>query len=465
MNDLVELPPPAPHLSRREREFLPEELEVLETPPSPVALVLAGFVLIAAAAAVAWSLIGRLDIHATLAGKIIPAGKVKVVEPLITGSIAGIAVREGEQVARGQLLARIEPTEQAADLKRLAHRLAGLRLGRERLKTTLHGLENPDGTIPALTTPSDRETPGDSTPRDNVPELLALQQALLKQTLTAHRSERYTISSQVAQREAELERVRHEIRDLAPAVAVLAEQRVIFAKLFDQKFGSKLRLLQAHQAWLEGRARLTERTGRAREIEAAIATLQAKLVERTEAAMRDVISELAETEQTIAGLEQDLLKARAKERHTRLVAPVAGTVQHLAVHTVGDVVQTGERLMIVVPDGTTLEVEAMLPNKDKGFVHAGQSARIKVEAFPFTRYGLIEGTVRSVSNDAVALDEGLVFPVRIAVKRDTIMAHGRHMKLTPGMAVTAEIRTGDRRIIDYLLSPLARYADEAMRER
>ncbi len=155
----------------------------------------------------------------------------------------------------------------------------------------------------------------------------------------------------------------------------------------------------------------------------------------------------------------------AKERHTRLVAPVAGTVQQLAVHTVGDVVQTGERLMIVVPDGTTLEVEAMLPNKDNGFVHAGQSARIKVEAFPFTRYGLIEGTVRSVSNDAVALDEGLVFPVRIAVKRDTIMAHGRHMKLTPGMAVTAEIRTGDRRIIDYLLSPLARYADEAMRER
>jgi hemolysin D len=180
-----------------------------------------------------------------------------------------------------------------------------------------------------------------------------------------------------------------------------------------------------------------------------------------------------------------LKKARQKEAYSRLLAPVAGSVQQLTVHTIGQVVTTGQQLMIVVPKGTKLEVEANLLNRDKGFVREGQEARIKVETFDFTKYGVIDGVVTDVSNDAVSLGQNggpqsgqgqaaavaaagagaLVFPVRIALSRETIRVGGKEAPLTPGMSVVAEVKTGNRRVIEYLLSPLLKLKDEAFRER
>ena len=150
----------------------------------------------------------------------------------------------------------------------------------------------------------------------------------------------------------------------------------------------------------------------------------------------------------------------------RLTAPVGGTVQQLAVHTVGGVVTPAQPLMVIVPRDKVLEVEAMLPNKDIGFVNPGQDAEVKVETFPFTKYGTIHGTVTQVSSDAIQDEKlGLVYSTRVKLARDTIQVESKAVRLSPGMAVTIEVKTGTRRVIEYFLSPLMQYGDESLRER
>ena len=159
-------------------------------------------------------------------------------------------------------------------------------------------------------------------------------------------------------------------------------------------------------------------------------------------------------------------KTQQRERLMQLRAPVAGTVQQLAIHTEGGVVTPAQVLMAVVPSGDTLEVEATVLNKDIGFVRPGQKVTIKIESFPYTRYGYLTGSVHSVSHDA-AQDEklGLVFPARVRLDKATLLIDGVQVKLTPGMALSVEIKTGKWRVIDYLLSPLQQHTTEALRER
>ena len=149
-----------------------------------------------------------------------------------------------------------------------------------------------------------------------------------------------------------------------------------------------------------------------------------------------------------------------------LTAPVTGTVQQLAIHTVGGVVTEAQALMAIVPDDETIEVEVMVENKDIGFVKPGQVAVVKLETFPYTRYGYLEGVVDHVSYDAVQDEQrGLIFPARVRLNKTHFMIDDTRVNLTSGMSVTAEIKIGKRRVIDYFLSPLREYKDEGLREK
>jgi hemolysin D len=202
---------------------------------------------------------------------------------------------------------------------------------------------------------------------------------------------------------------------------------------------------------------------------------------------RGLFEELAKAEQKAAGLAQDVIKAEQRTSLQKLTAPVAGVVQQLAIHTIGGVVTPAQPLMVVVPAEAGLEIEAMISNRDIGFVEVGQDAAIKIDTFNFTRYGLLDGKVRSVSHDAIARDkpqgkaneksqsaatdssepknQELVYAARVSLDRTQMRVEDKTVNLSPGMAVTVEIRTGTRRIISYLLSPLVRYAHESLRER
>jgi len=178
------------------------------------------------------------------------------------------------------------------------------------------------------------------------------------------------------------------------------------------------------------------------------------------------LSELAEVETRLGAYAEEIAKAERRLALQRLTAPVAGTVQQLAVHTVGGVVTEAQPLMLIVPDDSPIEVEAMVLNKDIGFVHAGKEAIVKVETFNFTKYGYLDGAVTRVSRDAVMDPErGLYYLAHIALDEATMTVDGRAVPLEPGMAVTVEVRMGRRRVIEFLLSPLLRYRDESGRER
>jgi hemolysin D len=217
-------------------------------------------------------------------------------------------------------------------------------------------------------------------------------------------------------------------------------------------------------------------------LDAAIAVLDEQRAEAVAEFRRRATADLAEAERKVAALAEELVKARTRTRLLSLTAPIDGTVQQLAVHTIGGVVTSAQPVLVVVPHDARLEIEAMISNRDIGFVRSGQAAEIKVDAFDFTRFGLVHGTVESLSQDAIARDrdgdrarrieprggdgsQDLSFAARIRLERTRLDVAGTEVNLAPGMTVTVEIKTGRRSVLSFLLSPIARYRQDALRER
>jgi hemolysin D len=304
---------------------------------------------------------------------------------------------------------------------------------------------------------------------------------MLRQTLQAFSAEQDTIRADIVQKQQELKRKETTVTERRKLVALLKERVGMIENLNKTGSASRATYLENAQILFQQRAELAADEGQIPEIRAAIKALERRADERKQNFLEKLTKQLEENGRRLISVRQELVKARQKEALSRLRAPVGGTVQQLAVFTLGGVVTTGQRLMIIVPKGTKLEVEAMLLNRDKGFVREGQPVRIKVESFNFTKYGVLDGRVIAVSNDAINLNQTaqqgrsqnptvpangpLVFPVKIALARETMWADGKNIHLTPGMSVVAEVKTGDRRVIEYFLSPLLKLKDEALRER
>jgi hemolysin D len=218
---------------------------------------------------------------------------------------------------------------------------------------------------------------------------------------------------------------------------------------------------------------------KSRTAEAAVAALKETRAKTAAEMRRTLFDDLAKAEQKAGALTQDVIKAERRTKLQLLTAPLDGVVQQLAVHTIGGVVTPAQPLAILVPTDSHLEIEAMISNRDFGFVHAGQEAEIKVDTFSFTRYGLLRGEVLDVSPDAITVDKSqdnktndkvgtasassepkgqeLSYAARMSLDRTQKQVEEGLVNLGPGIAVTVEIKTGSRRIISYILSPLIRY--------
>ncbi|PCJ71749.1 MAG: hemolysin secretion protein D [Rhodobiaceae bacterium] len=446
--------PPARTMS--ERAFLPAAIEITDTPASPAGRILASLIVGLFVITIVWSIFGKIDINATLVGRIIPTGQVKVIEPLETGTVRAIYVRDGQQVVAGELMIELDPTDSTADRERLAHDLMAAELQAARLRETVRAGRDGLGPREVALKP---DIPVDI-------EMLAMQSEVLLRTVASHRASLASLAGEREQRVAELARIAGSIEEREKLVGVIAERVDMFKTLLERATGTRAGYLQVAQLLYEERANLRTEQGQAAEVESAIAATFLREHETVAVFLSQAVTDLSDVETRIAGLTQELIKATRREARNRLHAPVAGTVRQLAVHTVGEVVTTDQQLMIVVPTGGGLEVEAMLLNKDKGFVLMEQAVEIKIDAFPFTKYGTIDGLVLDVSNDAIEQEGvGLVFPVRVSMDSLTMRAAGEDRALTPGMSVTVEVKTGHRRVIEYLLTPLLRYRDEAIRER
>lgn len=274
------------------------------------------------------------------------------------------------------------------------------------------------------------------------------------------------LQSEIARHKAEFHTTQEQVTKLEQTAPIARQRAQDYQKLAKENFISKYGYLEREQARIEQEQDLA--ASRAKLLEVTAAQLEAERQQATLAAetRRQLLDQLNLATQKAASLEQELVKAEQRSRLMHLTAPVAGTVQQLAINTVGGVVTPAQPLMAIVPGENVLEVEAMLPNKDIGFVNPGQDAEVKVETFPFTRYGTLRGKITQVSSDAIQDEKlGLIYSTRVKLARDTLRVENKMVRLSPGMAVTVEVKTGTRRVIEYFLSPLLQYGSESLRER
>jgi hemolysin D len=465
-------------LARRRRDhelaFLPAALEIVETPPSPIGRAIGATIIAVFVLALAWACLGTVDIVATAQGKIIPSGRTKVIQPFEIGVVRAIHVRDGDAVKAGQVLIELNPTINAAEREHLQSDLFAAQLDVARLRAALADSRDPLADF--------------QPPEGASPSLVATERQYLATQTAEHRAKIAALDRQMAQKEAERATSAATIAKIEAIIPLLQEQVDVRKTLFQHETGSKLIYLQTLQQLVEQQQELAVQKSKLNEAQAAVAAIRETRTQSEAEYRRTLLDDLDKVEPKAAGLAQDVIKAEERTKLQVLTAPVDGIVQQLAVHTVGGVVTPAQPLLMVVPVDSHLEIEAMVANRDVGFVEPGQEAEIKVATFNFTRYGLLHGKVLSVSPDTVEKDDpqdqtkgksqqgtesskvpsdeqGPVYAARISLDRTQMQIEGKSVNLTPGMAVTAEIKTGDRRIISYLLSPLRKYQADSLRER
>jgi hemolysin D len=458
---------------KEELAFLPAALEIAETPPSPVGRAIAATIITVFSVALAWACLGRIDVVATATGKIVPSGRTKVVQPFETGVIRAIHVQDGQSVKAGELLIELDPTINEAESAHFRSDLLTAQLDVARLNAVLSEDANP------VTLFQPPETASVA--------LVTMQRRFLLQQVEEQRAKLAALDRQKAQKQAELATVRASVTKLEAMLPILKQRVDIRQTLYSHETGSKANYLEIFQSYVEAQHELEVQRSRLGEAEAAIAALAETRAQTAAEFRRTQFADLVEAERKAAGFREDLIKATQRTHLQALAAPIVGTVQQLAVHTIGGVVTPAQALLVLVPSDSHLEVEAMLLNRDIGFIRPGNEVEIKIDTFPFTRYGLIHGRVLSVSQDAITRDkpadkttdtspgaassssepkgQELIYSARISLDRTQMQIDDSLVNLSAGMAVTVEIKTGTRAPITYLLSPLLRYKHESLRER
>jgi hemolysin D len=467
---------PFPQTSRRrdyELAFLPAALEITETPPSPTRRVIAATIIALFCLAVAWASLGTTDIVATASGKIVPSGRTKVIQPFETGVVRAINVHDGQNVKTGDVLIALDPTMTRAELGHLKSDLMNAQLDIARLRSALVGNNDPLADF--------------HPPQGASPTLIEMQRQFLISQTTEQNAKLAEIDRQSAQKEAERATIKATIDKLNATIPLLQQRVDVRKYLADKELGSKIQYLTDLQDLVGQQQDLLVQQSRYREADAAVSALAETRAKVQSEYRRTLFDDLAKAEQKAGGLVEDVKKAEERTRLQLLTAPVDGVVQQLAVHTVGGVVTPAQVLAVVVPIDSHLEIEAMVSNRDIGFVHAGQEAEIKVDTFNFTRYGLLHGKVLNVSPDAITRQkpednsnnknlgnesqssepkgQEMIYAARVSLDQTQMQIEDKLVNLSPGMAVTVEIKTGSRRIISYLLSPVMRYKQETLRER
>ena len=443
-------------------DFSPPLLRIQDQPPAPLAGWMLRLLIFLLSALLLWAGLGRLDIVAVADGKLVPSTYLKIVQPAEQGIVKEILVKEGEKVTEGQVLVRMDPALTAADVKSIEADHQNKRLALRRIDAQLSGRQ--------LT----REA------RDPA-ELHAQVSAQYAANVRAY-------ENALAQERALLDKARH---DLAAAQATKAkleqvlphyvDQEKAFEKLSRDGFAGRILYTDKQRERIEKEQDLRTQESIIRANQALIEQSEQKTTQITADYRRQLQTERVEIAAQLERASQELAKLAYRKDLLELRAPQGGIVKDLATHTAGTVAAPGTILMTLVPEGDRLIAEVWVSNQDVGFVRAGQEAKLKLAAFQFQKYGLLEGRVTHVNADATEAASPntrsdalggrdrptgpLAFRTLVDLSAQELSAGGRRYALQPGMQVAGEIHLGTRTILEYLLSPVQKAFHEAARER
>ncbi len=439
-------------LSREQLSFLPAALEIEVAPPAPYSRIILWAIMALLVLAIAWACWGQIDINASAQGKLVPGAQVKVIQPLNAGVVQKIHVREGQKVQAGDVLLTLDGTIASAELERLTLQLAGVQQDISRTELLQQRL---------------LEMAEIKQPQSSLLQTLSLhQQHAFNSSWLEFEAKQLSVQRQIDKLDAEVATTRLSIGRIEKTLPLITEQADSMQRLLVKELASRSQYLDLELNRINQAESLSIEQAKLLQLAAAIKEAeQQKQVLHAE--FQRQLSEMSnQYHRDAEALQQELIKAQSTKAQQQLLAPVAGTVEQLVLTTIGGVVTPAQELMRIVPLDQQLIAEAWLLNKDIGFVEVGQQAEVKLESFEFTKYGVIDGEILDISTDAVELEGvGLVFPLKVKLKQHSIRAGNKTVPLGAGMAVTVEAKTGQRRIIEFLLSPVLKAVDEGVRER
>ena len=443
-----------PTYTHQELEFLPSALEILETPTSPIGRRIIYVIITFFLVALTWSIVGRTETVVTATGKLIPSGYVKVIQSADGGVIDKIFVKDGDKIQKGMPLIQFDTHE-----IKIAYETIKAERDKQYAQNVYYG-----AFLDTLNTKKFVQPVFD----DLLSETKELYSGRLQTQWQAYTSKLALSDTQIDQIKLEQQSTQKKIDNLQEKLKIWDLKKLTEQKLYNKGLGSKLALDEVNQKHAE--------ITRAIEIEQiALKTAKGKIktvtqekdefVKNTHAGVLDkfIITKDALKK---ANLELDLQKEKLNRSVIR--SPIDGTIEQLQIHTIDGVVKPAQAIATIVPEGESLIVEAYILNKDSGFIRLDQTARIKVDSFPFTKYGFITGKVDFISSDAQPHQTlGTVYKVHIKLDTQYLKHKNTNNKipLSTGMTTTTEIKTGNRRVIEYILSPLVKTIDESLKER
>lgn len=441
---------PLKGMNEHEKEFLPAVLEVTETPPSHAARLLSYAIMAIFVIALLWAVFGKIDIIATSVGKLMPAANIKTIQTLTDSEIEEIYVVEGQYVKEGQELIKFNQTEVTANINRIKNEMKALEIAVARLQALL--TDNPEANFNY---------------DENIDEyLVKMHKNLLTSQVNEKKAQIEVLNGQIAMALKEKDTIDADlarIERLLPSVEERIEKKRV---LVEKNLLARLTFLEQEEELINLQEQRNVQTKKMAQNEENIEFLKKELRQYLAEYDKNIIQELTQNREQLASYQQELIKYEEALKRTIVKAPLAGYVQQLVYHTKGGVVEGAKPIMNIVPEDYMLEADVKILNKDIGFVRAAQEVEIKIDSFPFTKYGTIKGEVRHISGDAIQDEKlGLIYDARLTLHDNKIKADRRLVQLKPGMSITAEIKTGKRRVIEYLLSPVMKYMDESLRER
>ena len=438
-----------------EMAFLPAALSLQDTPVHPAPRRFAYLLMGLFVLALLWSIVGEVDIVAVAPGRIIVSDRTKVIQPLEASVVKAVLVKDGDKVQAGQVLIELDPTMTSADLANVQEQRQAAASEMARTQALLQSLSKQELPAPVL-----RGLEADLAP--NTPAI----QSQLQSEWQDIRAKLAKLDAEHQHRQAEITTVREAIAKLEATVPMAQTREADFKKLVDQGYISSHATQDKTRERIELERDLSTQRARLQEAKSALQESEQSKAAFKAATLRDLQDRHAQASTKHSQLNAEHAKAGQKEKLTQLTAPVSGTVQQLAVHSVGGVVTSAQALMVVVPDSATVTAEVAIANQDIGFVYAGQAVEIKLETFSYTKYGTVQATVNNVTADAVTDEKrGSFYPATLTLQQKDMLIDGKRIALSPGMNVTAEVKTGKRRVIEYLLSPVQRAGSESLRER
>ncbi|MCC7515810.1 MAG: HlyD family type I secretion periplasmic adaptor subunit [Pseudomonadales bacterium] len=435
--------------------FLPAALEVQQRPPHPFARWLGYGIALFFTVILLWACFGKVDVVAVAEGKIIPSARVKQVQPLEKGVVHTIHVVEGQRVRAGDVLVTLDHTSTRAGKDKQAHDLAQAERNLARERQFLQQLDGAATSAPSV--------------------LDVTQQSLLEQQARQYHAQHSALQSLRDSRVAEQQVNEAVIHKLQGTLPIVARRAADMKTLADKQLLAHNQYLEAEEQHITQQQDLAAAIAKRAQLAAAVRESEQQIVALVAEARANTLTRITEGERLVGGLHEQWTQAQDLDNKQVLYAPADGVVKDLAINTVGGVVLEAQQLMLIVPEDDQLEVEAWLPNKDIGFVHVGQSAQVKIHTFPFSKYGTVPATVTRVAGDAVqpateqsaqvAAQHDLAFSMSVLLARNTLNVDGKLVTLVPGMQVTVEAITRQRRIIEFFLSPLQQRGLEGLRER